>query len=62
VKQNVPFHHKYSDQNKALSGRKLKALTALEKDVDISELQANSKKHYKANKKRAKKVKQEYGD
>jgi large subunit GTPase 1 len=40
----------------------LKALTALEKDVDISELQANSKKHYKANKKRAKKVKQEYGD
>jgi large subunit GTPase 1 len=60
VKQNVPFHHKYSDQNKELSGRKLKALTALEKDVDVSELQANSKKHYKANKKRAKKVKQEY--
>jgi large subunit GTPase 1 len=60
VKANNPFHHKYSDQNKELSGRKLKAFTALEKDVDVSELQASSKKHYKANKKRAKKVKQEY--
>jgi large subunit GTPase 1 len=60
VKANVPFHHKYSDQNKELTGRKLKALTALEKDVDVSEIQTSSKKHYKANKKRAKKVKQEY--
>jgi large subunit GTPase 1 len=59
VKANVPFHHKYSDQNKELSGRKLKQLTALQKDVDVSEIQAG-KKHYKANKKRAKKVKQEY--
>jgi large subunit GTPase 1 len=59
VKANVPFHHKYSEQNKELSGRKLKAVTALEKGVDVSELQ-NGKKHFKANKKRAKKVKTEY--
>ncbi|KAH7386899.1 hypothetical protein DE146DRAFT_620517 [Phaeosphaeria sp. MPI-PUGE-AT-0046c] len=60
AKMNVPFHHKYSEQGKELSGRKLKAMTALEKDVDVSDLQGNSKKHFKANKKRAKKVKTEY--
>ncbi|KAH5436282.1 hypothetical protein HBI47_074360 [Parastagonospora nodorum] len=59
AKQNLPFHHKYSEQGKELSGRKLKQITALEKDVDMSELQ-NGKKHFKANKKRAKKVKTEY--
>jgi large subunit GTPase 1 len=59
VKANVPFHHKYSEQNKELSGRKLKTITALERDVDVKELQ-NGKKHFKANKKRAKKVKTEY--
>jgi large subunit GTPase 1 len=58
-KQNLPFHHKYSEQGKELSGRKLKSITALEKGVDVSELQ-NGKKHFKANKKRAKKVKTEY--
>lgn len=60
AKMNVPFHHKYSEQGKELSGRKLKAMTALERDVDVSELQGNSKKHFKANKKRAKKIKTEY--
>lgn len=59
AKVNAPFHHKYHEQGKELSGRKLKAITALEKDVDMSELQ-NGKKHFKANKKRAKKVKTEY--
>jgi len=59
AKINAPFHHKYHEQGKELSGRKLKALTALERDVDVSELQ-NGKKHFKANKKRAKKVKTEY--
>jgi large subunit GTPase 1 len=59
AKVSVPFHHKYSEQGKELSGRKLKAVTALEKGVDVSELQ-NGKKHFKANKKRAKKVKTEY--
>jgi large subunit GTPase 1 len=60
VKANMPFHHKYSEQGKELSGRKLKAMTALEKDVDASELRMGGKKHFKANKKRAKKVKTEY--
>jgi large subunit GTPase 1 len=59
-KQQLPFHHKYSDQGKELSGRKLKAFTALERDIDPADLQVGSKKHFKANKKRAKKVKQEY--
>jgi len=57
---NVPFHHKYSEQGKQLSGRKLKAMTALERDVDVAELNTNSKKHFKANKKKAKKVRTEY--
>ncbi|KAJ4302976.1 hypothetical protein N0V90_001867 [Kalmusia sp. IMI 367209] len=55
-----PFHYQYSEQGKQLSGRKLKAVTALEKDVDPSELQTNSKKHFKGNKRRAKKVREEY--
>ena len=57
---NMPFHHKYSEQGKELSGRKLKTVTALEKDVDPEELKMGSKKHFKANKKRAKKVRSEY--
>ncbi|KAI8940937.1 hypothetical protein NX059_002192 [Plenodomus lindquistii] len=57
---NVPFHHKYSEQGKELSGRKLKQMTALERDVDVAELNTNSKKHFKANKKKAKKVRSEY--
>lgn len=60
AKMNVPFHHKYSEQGKELTGRKLKAMTALEKDVDVAEVQSGSKKHFKANKKRAKKVKTDY--
>ncbi|KAF2128391.1 P-loop containing nucleoside triphosphate hydrolase protein [Dothidotthia symphoricarpi CBS 119687] len=57
---SMPFHHKYSEQGKELSGRKLKTITALERDVDPSEIRTSSKKHFKANKKRAKKVKTEY--
>lgn len=55
-----PFHHKYSEQGKELSGRKLKAVTALERDIDPADLQVSSKKHFKANKKKAKKVRTEY--
>ncbi|KAF2866475.1 hypothetical protein BDV95DRAFT_631647 [Massariosphaeria phaeospora] len=56
-----PFHYQYSEQGKQLSGRKLDTMLAMEKDVDPSELKLqNSKKHFKANKKRAKKVKSEY--
>ncbi|KAJ4308694.1 hypothetical protein N0V94_009246 [Neodidymelliopsis sp. IMI 364377] len=57
---NKPFHYKYSEQGKELSGRKLKALTALNQDVDPADLKLNSKKHFKANKRRAKKVRSEY--
>ncbi len=61
AKMSQPFHYKYSEQGKELSGRKLKAMSALEKDVDPEDLkQMGSKKHFKANKKRAKKVRSEY--
>ena len=47
----MPFNHQYSDQGKrALTGRKLAVVTALEKDVDPAELKLmNSKKHFKGN-------------
>ena len=51
-----PFHYKYSEQGKELSGRKLKTMTALEKDIDPADLKKNSKKHFKGNKKAQKKV------
>jgi len=60
---NQPFHYKYSEQGKELSGRKAKMMAALEKDVDPKEMQMMSgKKHFKANKRRAKKVRSEYVD
>jgi large subunit GTPase 1 len=55
-----PFHYQYSDRGKQLTGRKLKTLTAIEKGVDPSELKMGSKKHFKANKKKAKKERAEY--
>jgi large subunit GTPase 1 len=62
VRATVPFHHKYSEQGKELSGRKKKILTALERDVDPADLKLvqGGKKHFKANKRRAKKVRSEY--
>ncbi|KAF2738639.1 nucleolar GTP-binding protein 2 [Polyplosphaeria fusca] len=57
---SLPFHAKYSEQGKQLSGRKLKAMVAMEKDVDPSELRMGGKKHFKGNKKRGKKVRTEY--
>jgi large subunit GTPase 1 len=53
-KLSQPFHHKYSEQGKQLSGRKLKTITALERDIDPADLR--TKKHSKANKRAAKKV------
>lgn len=43
----MPFNHQYSEQGKQLSGRKERAVIALEKDVDPAELKLNSKKHFK---------------
>lgn len=52
----MPFNHQYSEQGKRqLTDRKLVAMTALEKNVDPSELKPmNSKKHFKGNKKKSK--------
>ena len=48
----MPFNHQYSEQGKRqLTGRKLKTMTAMEKNVTPAELKfMNSKKHYKGNK------------
>ena len=63
AKVNQPFHYKYSEQGKELSGRKAKMMAALEKDVDPKEMaMMGGKKHFKANKRRAKKVRSEYVD
>ena len=44
----MPFNHQYSEQGwKQLSGRKERAILALEKDVDPAELRMDSKKHFK---------------
>lgn len=43
----MPFNHQYSEQGKQLSGRKERAILALEKDVDPADLRMNSKKHFK---------------
>lgn len=51
-----PFHYKYSQQGKELTGRKLKAMTALEKDIDPADLKAASKKHFKGPKTQRKKM------
>ncbi|KAI9715915.1 MAG: hypothetical protein M1828_000542 [Chrysothrix sp. TS-e1954] len=50
-----PFQHKYSEHasqsGRHLSGRKLKTMIALEKDIDPTDVRAaNSKKHFKGNK------------
>ncbi|CAI6333239.1 unnamed protein product [Periconia digitata] len=59
---NQPFHYQYSEQGKGkeLSGRKLKTMTALERDVDPTELRMGGKKHFKGNKRRAKKERSVY--
>ncbi|KAK5120037.1 hypothetical protein LTR85_007114 [Meristemomyces frigidus] len=51
-----PFHYKYSQQGKELSGRKLKTMTALEKDIDPADAKASSKKHFKGPKTQRRKV------
>jgi large subunit GTPase 1 len=59
----MPFNHKYSEQGmasaiatgKQLSGRKQRVMIALERNIDPADVRAaNSKKHYKANKRRGK--------
>ena len=52
----MPFNHQYSEQGKRqLSGRKLAAMTALEKDIDPAHLKLkNPKKHFKGGRKKNK--------
>lgn len=52
----MPFHYQYSEQGKQkqLSGRKMKTMVALERDVDPADLRVTGKKHFKGNKKRGK--------
>ena len=45
-----PFHYKYSQQGKELSGRKAKTFAALERDIDPEDLKKAGKKHAKGNK------------
>ncbi|KAK3117798.1 hypothetical protein LTR53_000486 [Teratosphaeriaceae sp. CCFEE 6253] len=54
-----PFHYKYSEQGKEMSGRKAKIMTALEKDVDPADVKGTGvggKKHFKANKREKKRI------
>jgi large subunit GTPase 1 len=51
----MPFHHQYSEQGrKQLSGRKMREMLALEKDVNPTDLRLNGKKHFKGNKRKTK--------
>jgi large subunit GTPase 1 len=70
--QNMPFHHKYTEQGqrkventggRLLTGRKAKVMVALEKDMDpddVKMMMSGGKKHFKANKRAQKKVRSEY--
>lgn len=55
-----PFQHQGMGSGKQFSGRKLKEIIALERDIDPAELKMNTKKHFKANKKKDKKLRNEY--
>ena len=49
----MPFNYQYSEQGrKHLSGRKMKAVIALEKNIDPADLKMSSKKHFKGGGKR----------
>lgn len=54
----MPFNAPYTDQGqqmrKQLTGRKERMMVALERGVDVSEVQGTTKKHFKGNKRRAK--------
>ena len=58
----MPFNHQYSEQGKRhLSGRKLKTMTAIEKNIDPADLKLmNSKKHFKGGRRNNKKASEEF--
>ena len=57
----MPFNHQYTEQGKRhLSGRKLKTMTAIEKNIDPADLKlTNSKKHFKGGRRTNKKASEE---
>ena len=57
----MPFNHQYSEQGKKhLSSRKLKTMTAIEKNIDPADLKLmNSKKHFKGGRRNNKKASEE---
>lgn len=54
----MPFNSQYTEQGqqmrKQLTGRKERMMVALERGVDISDVQGTTKKHFKGNKRKAK--------
>ncbi|KAL8818720.1 MAG: hypothetical protein Q9191_007880 [Dirinaria sp. TL-2023a] len=54
----MPFNHRYSEQgiaaNKQLSGRKERAMLALERNIDPADLKMSSKKHFKGQRRKKK--------
>lgn len=54
----MPFNSQYTEQGqqmrKQLTGRKERMMVALERGVDVSEVQGTTKKHFKGNKRKAK--------
>ncbi|KAL2219861.1 putative ribosome biogenesis GTPase Lsg1 [Thermoascus aurantiacus ATCC 26904] len=64
----MPFNHQYTEQGqrmrKPLTARKERMMIALEKGIDPSEVRGSSKKHFKGNKRKAKKFRAnaEYDD
>lgn len=54
----MPFNSQYTEQGqqmrKQLTGRKERMMVALERGVDVSDVQGTTKKHFKGNKRRAK--------
>lgn len=62
---SMPFNHKYSEQGmasgKQLTGRKERAMVALERNIDPAEVKlSNGKKHFKGGRRKAKAVPADY--
>ena len=48
----MPFSYQHSDQVRQLSGRKQRAMIALERNIDPADLRLSSKKHFKGGRKK----------
>lgn len=50
----IPFNYQNTEQGRQLSGRKQRAMLAIERNVDPADLRLNSKKHFKGGRKKQK--------